>query len=303
MSIALTPSTSLLLGLSGALCVVLFTWGFHLMTRTSEVTSDFITAAPKKKKSDETFILHRITELIGRPFATTLLEWLGEEQQAKIQARIDAAGRPEGLTVRRYAQRKAGEVLLYGTLAVFLFLQGSTTLALVVLAFGTRTDLSLYSEKRKRQEEIQKQLPDFLDVLAVTVSAGLSFRQALARGADAMPGVLASEFPLALRQMELGTSRRDAFAALRERNSNEALGRFITALQQAEELGAPLSQTLHALSTDMRREDAQFLRRKAQHLNPRVTAVTAATMLPGLLLIIGGGMLLGSEVDLSAIFG
>lgn len=118
-----------------------------------------------------------------------------------------------------------------------------------------------------------------------------------------MPGALASEFQLALRQMELGTSRRDAFAALRERNSNEALNRFITALQQSEELGTPLTQTLHAISTDMRREDAQFLRRKAQQLNPRVTVVTAATMLPGLLLIIGGGMFLGSEIDLSVIFG
>ncbi|KUP95843.1 type II secretion system F family protein [Thermobifida cellulosilytica] len=302
MSILLTPLTSLLLGLLGALCVALFVWGLHLATRGSEVAGSFV-AAPPKRKSDGTFVLHRITELIGRPFGSIVLDWLGEDGQARVQARIDAAGRPDGLTVRRYAQRKAGEVLLYGGLAVLLFLNGSPMLAVVVLAFASLTDLSLYSAQRRRQDEIQRQLPDFLDVLAVTVGAGLAFRQALARVADSMPGVLASEFQLALRQMELGTSRREAFAALRERNSNEALGKFITALQQSEDLGAPLVQTLHAISADMRREDAQFLRRRAQKLNPQVTVVTAATMLPGLLLIIGGGLFLGSGIDLSAIFG
>lgn len=302
MSIVLNPLTALLVGLSGALCVALFVWGFHLLTRRSEVAGDFVVEAPKRK-TNETFFLHRVTELIGRPFAPTVLEWLGDERQARIQLLIDAAGRPDGLTVRRYAQRKAGEVLLYGGLALLLFLNGSPMLAVVVCCFCALTELSLLSEKRNRQEEVQKQLPDFLDVLAVTVSSGLAFRQALARVADSMPGVLAAEFQLALRQMELGTSRRDAFNALRDRNSNEALGRFITALQQSEDLGAPLTQTLHAISTDMRREDAQFLRRKAQQLNPRVTGVTAATMLPGLLLIIGGGIFLGSDIDLSAILG
>lgn len=96
MSITLTPATSLLLGLLGALCVVLFTLGFHLMTRTSEVTSDFAATAPKKRKVNETFILHRITELIGRPFASTILDWLGEEQQEKIQMAYRRGRPPRG---------------------------------------------------------------------------------------------------------------------------------------------------------------------------------------------------------------
>lgn len=302
MSITLDPLLALLVGLVGASSVVLFCWGLFLATRKSEVAGDFVIEAPRKE-AESTFVLHRITEMIGRPFGPAVLDWLGDERQARVQLRIDAAGRPEGLTVRRYAQRKAGEVLLYGGLSFFLFLNDSTMFALLVLGFGALTDLSLYSSKQQRQEEIQKQLPDFLDVLAVTVGSGLAFRQALSRVADSMPGVLASEFRLALHQMELGTSRREAFGALRKRNSNESLGRFVTALQQAEELGAPLTQALHTISLDMRREDAQFLRRKAQQLNPRVTGVTALTMLPGLLLLIGGGMFIGSSIDLSAIFG
>ncbi|GLU47764.1 DUF5936 domain-containing protein [Nocardiopsis ansamitocini] len=302
MNIVLSPALTLVVGLAGALSVALFFWGAHLVTRKSDMTGEFI-IEPPKKKADETFILHRITELIGRPFGPVVVEWLGEERQAKIQLRIESAGRPEGLTVQRYAQRKAGEVLLYGGIGLFFLVDGSPIFAAVILAFGLLTDLSLYSATRQRQEEIQKQLPDFLDVLAVTVGSGLAFRQALSRVSDSMPGVLAAEFRLTLHQMELGTSRREAFSAMRRRNSNESLGRFVTALQQAEELGAPLTQTLQSIGQDMRREDAQYLRRRAQRLNPRVTGITAATMLPGLLLLIGGGMFFGSDIDLSAILG
>ncbi|GAB3210191.1 type II secretion system F family protein [Marinactinospora thermotolerans] len=302
MNITLTFPLILLLGLAGALCVVLAVWGYHLVTRKSDIAADLV-SAPPRKRAEGTFILHRITELAGRPFGAALLEWLGPERQAAIQLRIDAAGRPENLTVARYVRRKAGEVILYGGVALLMLLNGSPFFALLVLTFVALTDLSLYTSAQQRQEKIQKQLPDFLDVLAVTVGSGLAFRQALGRVADSMPGVLADEFQIALRQMELGTSRREAFGALRKRNSNESLGRFISALQQAEELGAPLSQSLQTISMDMRREDAQYLRRKAQQLNPRVTAVTAATMLPGLLLLIGGGLFIGSEVDLTSILG
>ncbi|GAA3754728.1 tight adherence protein C [Spinactinospora alkalitolerans] len=292
----------LLLGLAGALCVVMVVWGAYLATTKTQVAAEPETAA-KAKKDDETFILHQITERLGRPFLRPVLEAVGEERRAGIQVRIDAAGRPEDLTVERYVSRKIGEVLLYGTLAVLLFMNGSTMFALIILAFTALTDYALYSEARKRQDQIQRQLPDFLDVLAVTVGAGLSFRQALARVSDSMPGVLASEFQTTLQQMDLGTSRRDAFTALRARNSNESLGRFVSALQQAEELGAPLAQTLMTISHDMRREDAQYLRRKAQKLNPQVTGITAVTMLPGLLLLIGGGLFLGSNIDFGGVLG
>ncbi|RCV57950.1 DUF5936 domain-containing protein [Marinitenerispora sediminis] len=302
MNITLTFPLILALGSAGALCVVLAVWGFHLATRESEVAAD-LTIAPSRQKGERLFILHRITELIGRPFGAAVLEWLGDAQRAAVRRRIDAAGRPKGLTVTRYVQRKIGEVLLYGTLALLMLANDNALFSVVVLAFVGLTDLSLYLAAQQRQDEIQRQLPDFLDVLAVTVGSGLAFRQALVRVADSMPGVLADEFRLALRQMELGTSRREAFQALRRRNSNEALGRFVSALQQAEELGAPLGQALNTISLDMRRADAQYLRRRAQKLNPRVTAVTAATMLPGLLLLIGGGLFFGSDIDLSGIFG
>lgn len=290
--------------LASALVVLLGVYGLHLTQSQTRVAVDDPVNAPVTTKSDDTFFLHRITERIGRPFSKALMASMSEKAKASVSSRIEAAGRPDGLTTERYVRRKVGEVAIYGTLAVVVLLAGSSPLlALLALAFAGLTDLNLYVQTQERADEVQTQLPDFLDVLAVTVSAGMSFRAAVARVAVSMPGVLADEFTIALHQMELGTSRREAFESLRRRNRNESLSKFVTAIQQAEELGAPLSDTLVDISKDMRLADAQYMRRKAQRLNPRVTMVTAATLLPGLLILIIGSMFLGTEIDLGTLLG
>ncbi|WP_049574500.1 type II secretion system F family protein [Nocardiopsis sp. SBT366] len=290
--------------LASALVVLLGVYGLYLTQSQTRVTVDDPVNAPVTTKSDETFFLHRITERIGRPFSKALMASMSEALKASVSSRIEAAGRPDGLTTERYVRRKVGEVAVYGSLAVLVLVADSSPmLALLALAFTGLTDLNLYVQTQERADEVQTQLPDFLDVLAVTVSAGMSFRAAVARVAVSMPGVLADEFTIALRQMELGTSRREAFETLRRRNRNESLSKFVTAIQQAEELGAPLSDTLVDISKDMRLADAQYMRRKAQRLNPRVTMVTAATLLPGLLILIVGSMFLGTEINLGTLFG
>ncbi|MDT0327581.1 type II secretion system F family protein [Nocardiopsis lambiniae] len=300
MNLAWVP---IALSAAAALLVPLAAYGVHLMMSQTRVRVDDSLARLPKTKAEGTFVLHRITEAIGRPFSGLVLDSLSEARRRSITRRIEVAGRPDGLTLERYLRRKIGEISLYGSLGVLMFVADSPLIGLVVLAFAGLTDLNLYVQAQERADRVQSQLPDFLDVLAVTVSAGLSFRAAVARVAESMPGVLADEFTLALRQMELGTSRREAFETLRRRNRNDSLSKFVTAIQQAEELGAPLSDTLVNISQDMRREDAQYMRRKAQRLNPRVTMITAVTLLPGLLLLIVGSMFLGTDVDLGSILG
>ncbi|MGW5877897.1 type II secretion system F family protein [Nocardiopsis terrae] len=290
--------------LASALVVLVGVYGLYLTLSQTRVPVDDPVEAPVRTKSDETFFLHRITEAIGRPFSRSVLASLSTKQRRSIAVRIEAAGRPDGLTAERYVQRKIGEVTIYGTLALLVLVSDSSPfLALFAVAFMGLTDLNLYVQTQERADQVQTQLPDFLDVLAVTVSAGMSFRAAVGRVAASMPGVLADEFTIALRQMELGISRREAFDSLRRRNRNDSLSKFVTAIQQAEELGAPLSDTLVNISSDMRRADAQYMRRKAQQLNPRVTMVTAVTLLPGLLILIVGSMFLGTEVNLGTILG
>lgn len=289
-------------GALGALCLVLLTWGFHLATAEQQVVGG-VPVREKKQKSDEDFLLFVISELVGRPFRGIVLGIIGTRGAASVRRRIAAANRSGRMTVERYASRKAGDFIIYGGLGL-LMLKTSAVVGIVSIAYGlVMADLQLYSQARQRQEKIQQTLPDFLDVLAVTVSAGLGFRHAVARVSESMPGALAEEFQTALRQMELGASRREAFDDLRTRNSSEALGQFVTALLQAEELGAPLAQALNEISVDMRREHAQWARRKAQKINPRITIVTMATILPGLIILIVGAMFLGSSANFGNVFG
>jgi len=291
------------MALAGALVVLTGFYGLYLTLSRTRVEVGGAAARPSRTKADETFVLHRITEAIGKPFVRSVLASMSPRMRTSVTERLEAAGRPDGLTLERYVRRKIGEVSLYGPLGLLMFAVGSPLVGVVVLAFMGLTDLSMYVQGQERADRVQSQLPDFLDVLSVTVSAGMSFRAAVARVAESMPGVLADEFTLALQQMELGTSRREAFETLRRRTRNESLSKFVTAIQQAEELGAPLSDTLVDISRDMRRADAQYMRRKAQRMNPRVTMVTAVTLLPGLLILIVGSMFLGTEVNLGAIFG
>lgn len=281
-----------LAGLMAALVPVLLAWG--VMIYAAERPGAEFGRSAKKKQEDETFILTRIAEMLGRPFQETVIRLLSDRATANVRRRLSAAGRPGRPAFEEYARRRAGEIVLYGVIGLFAVTSVNTMLGIILILLGlVLTDAQLLFDSRARQEKLATQLPDFLDVLAVTVTAGLGFRAALQRVSESMPGPLADEFFITLRQMELGTPRRDAFNELRDRNNSKAIAQFVTALLQAEELGAPLTQALIEISTDMRRESAQWARRKAQKVIPKITGVTAATILPGLMIVILGAMFFG----------
>ena len=116
----------------------------------------------------------------------------------------------------------------------------------------------------------------------MTVRAGLGYRSALQRVAESLGGPAGEEMLIALRQMDLGASRRDAFLALRERNDSESLSTFIGAQLQAEELGVPLSEALNDIALDMRRSAAQNARRRAARAAPRISLIVTTLIVPGL---------------------
>ncbi|MFF3711678.1 DUF5936 domain-containing protein [Streptomyces phaeochromogenes] len=241
---------------------------------------------------------------LGMRFAPLVLRLMGPRRVDAKRRRIDMAGNPGGLTLNRYAARRA----VYGVFGVLLFLifltNGQPLFSLMALAFGLlAADALIWQAIRERKEVIDRTLPDFLDVLAVVVSAGLGFRQALDRVADHYEGPWADELRITLRQMDMGVSRRQAFDELRKRNSSEQVAQFVSALQQGEELGSPIADTLIQLATDMRRTDAQNSRRRAAKTIPKATMVTLVFMLPATMILIATGMFLGSGSDFGSILG
>src|SRR5919198_2476600 len=200
---------------------------------------------------------------------------------------VSEAGRPDGLTVDRYLAKKGGFILVCGGASALLWITGSHLFALVVALLGLLwTDLWLRSEINRRQAQIERQLPDFLDVLAVTVGAGLSFRSGMARVGASVGGPLGEEVLTSLRMMDLGASRRAALEDLRDRNLSPSLAQFVGSLLQAEELGAPLSGTLVELATEMRRNWAQQARRRAARTAPQVSLVVTMIFIPGTVILV-----------------
>ncbi|MFI5737411.1 DUF5936 domain-containing protein [Streptomyces anulatus] len=241
---------------------------------------------------------------LGIRWAPAVLRMMGPKAVNKKRRQIDLAGNPGGLTLDRYAARRA----VYGALGVLgafsMLLRGQLFLALVMVAFGLFwVEAGIWSAIRVRREHIERTLPDFLDVLAVVVSAGLGFRQALDRVADKYEGPWSDELRITLRQMDMGVSRRQAFDELRRRNDSEQVAMFVTTLQQGEELGAPIVETLIQIANDMRRTDAQNARRKAARAVPKATFAVTTFLLPGTLVLLTVGFVYGADVDLSSITG
>ncbi|MEU6809291.1 DUF5936 domain-containing protein [Streptomyces sp. NPDC046831] len=245
-----------------------------------------------------------LVDRLGMRYAPAVLRLMGPRLVTRYRRRIDLAGNPGGLTIDRYAARRAVYGFLGGLGGLLMLLRGQLFVALLLFAFGAFwTEVGIWSAIRVRKDVIERTLPDFLDVLAVVVSAGLGFRQALDRVASRYEGPWADELRITLRQMDLGMSRRQAFAELRRRNDSEQVAMFVTALQQGEELGAPIVDTLVALARDMRRTDAQNARRKAARAVPKATMMITTFMVPATMLLLGAGLLLGSGVDFGSVTG
>ena len=236
--------------------------------------------------------------------APTVRRLLPGSAVAWVQRQIGQAGRPEGVDVDSVIARGVMWMLILSPAIVIFTLQGRVLPILMAAAAVLVMPLARLSAMgRKRREQIDRDLPDFLDVLAVTVSAGISFRQALAVVSERFGGPLSEEVMTTLHQISTGASVRGAFRAMRERNTSDSIEEFTTAYLQAEELGAPLVDTLKQIASDMRRASAQRSRQKAASLAPRVTLLTTVVMVPGAMVLLIAGIYVGSDLNLGTFDG
>jgi tight adherence protein C len=285
------------IGATGALLVFLL--GYR-MARTS--ARDYLDAADLillKEERRREARLSPVMRLAGR-LVPRLRRLIGPAGIRYLQGLIDQAGRPPGLSVDVLLRRICWWMVLLLPLAVIMSVQGQLAAAVLAPAVAVLVPLaSVSGQGRRRRESIDRDLPDFLDILAVTVNAGISFRSALARVIDRFAGPISDELRLTLDQMNHGASTKIAFLAMQRRSGSTAMRSFTTAFLQADELGAPLAETLNQIALDMRRENAQALRRKAAQTVPKVTLVTSLIMVPAALILVIAGLAVGSGIDLS----
>ena len=139
-------------------------------------------------------------------------------------------------------------LLIFFNLPLIVFMM---LLALTLISYFF-PDIYLRNRIKNRQEEIRRSLPNALDMLTITVEAGMGFDIALSRIASNIKGPLGEVFNKMLKEMSVGLSRREAFQNLAKRTNVPDLDSFIAAVNQAEILGISISKTLRIQASEMR---------------------------------------------------
>lgn len=244
---------------------------------------------------------------IERPFAERVIAPLGErlvglgrrlaraDTARKLQHRLDIAGNPPAWDVNRIIGLKVLGMGLFGVLG-FLYLLGMSwpfyrvVLATALLAaFGyVLPNILLYNAGQKRENLMRNALPDALDLLTVSVEAGLGFDAAVARVAKNTEGPLAQEFNRLLQEMQIGMGRTESMRAMAERTSLADLKSFCLAMVQADSLGIPIGRVLRIQSQEMRTKRRQRAEEKAQQVPVRIMIPLVLFILPCLFLVILG---------------
>lgn len=291
---------ALILGLAAAALFVVGFRGYRLLASTGleEVEEQYRPDEVSSRPKGFTGLL----DTLGDRVLGWAVRAYGPDRLKRLDTTIRRAGRPDGVTVTVYVRRQAGFVFVGTILFVVLLLAGQLLIgALCLVLLSGWMPLWLAGAVRTRQRELDRELPDFLDVLGVTVSAGLGFRAALERVCEFHDGALAQEMQRTLREMAVGVPRREAFVALRERSRSEALSTFVTALLQAEELGVPLADALADIAREVRREHAMAVRQEAAKAAPKVSLVVTLTILPAAMMLVIASVLISNAGAFSGI--
>jgi tight adherence protein C len=214
-------------------------------------------------------------------------------QAERVDRRLSLAG----LTGRFTAEQVLGaKVLLAGVAAVagtlrLVIVPSTTAVAVVVLAVAGGfflPDLLLRHRAAKRQALIQRELPDIVDQLTISVEAGLGFEAALQRVVKTTPGPLSEEFGRMLQDVQVGTRRSVALGNLLERSDAPDLRHIVLALIQADRLGVPLAQTLRTQAKEIRLKRRMRAEETANKIAVKLLFPVVFCLFPSLFVVILG---------------
>lgn len=141
---------------------------------------------------------------------------------------------------------------------------------------------------KKRQEQIRKDLPETIDLMAISVQAGMGLEAAIELASQSLPGPLGDELHRLLQEIQLGSSRREALHQLRDRTDVGELSSFALAMIQADAIGSPIGEVLQSNSARMRLIRRQNAREKAAKLPVKLLIPMMLFIFPALFVVIIG---------------
>ena len=255
-----------------------------------------MTSAPKELTSD-----------LDRPFADRVLQPLqaralrigrrlvGADSAERYRTKLNLAGNPAGWTVDRIISGKVLSAvlgLLFGL--AFSFMVGHSFTIKLLFAIGGLVvgffgpNLYLYQMAYDRAAKLQRELPDAIDLMTISVESGLGFDAAVQQVATNTRGPLAEEFSRVLREMQLGMGRGDALRSFAERTTVTDVKSFVMAMVQADSFGIPIAQVLRVQSSEMRVKRRQRAETRAQQVPVKMTVPLIFCILPCLFVVVLG---------------
>ncbi len=210
------------------------------------------------------------------------------------QRRLTLAGRDRSVDFERFMALRLASFLavvpsfvaialagLPGMYGLLLFL-----LSLSVLVLGPEAWLD--RALGRRQGAVRRDLPAMLELLMISVEAGLAFDQALARAAGSVPGPLGEEFARFLGEVRMGADHRSALEAIDRRTDIDELRSFLMALVQAETFGVSVAAILRSQAEQARTAQRQHVQEEAQKAPVKMLFPLVFCVLPALFIVVAG---------------
>jgi tight adherence protein C len=305
----ITPEIIIALLAAGA--VLLITYGVAARPTEDAVQARLSQLVVQPRSLEQLELEQPFYERVIRPVIQRMAR-VGRRQQeggviARIDAKLEKAGYPGGLRGADWVGVKLLSLIGFAILGFVLGLlltAGTVPLALLFTLVGAAIgyiapEFWLGRKMRARSTAMMLQLPDALDLLTISVEAGLGFDAALAKVVEKMEGPLVDEFRQALAEVRMGRLRRDALRDLSIRADSQPVSNFIGAIIQAEQLGVPIAKVLQIQSNQLRierRQRAEEAAAKApvKMLFPMVGCIFPTIFIvilgPAIVTVMGGGV-------------
>lgn len=244
--------------------------------------------------SDKTF-----SERTIKPFYDSLTEFLikvtPNHTIASINKKLGKAGMLRNITIEKWIYIKSMIALALGILTGSIVFKIKPELyiafiiaLLVMILVNEFFNFYLLRQIENRKRNILKALPYTLDLITVSVEAGLSFDGAMARVANNLSGELCDEFGKSLKEIKMGIQRQEALRNMSERCDVKELSALVTSLIQADELGVSLGKILRIESANLREHRKQAAREKAMKAPIKMLFPLIFFIFPSIFIIILG---------------
>lgn len=299
-----------LIALLMAIGIVLIVVGLYLPRTGRDVVAERLASFTARARSLEELELQQpFSERVLRPLVRQIAGVMQRAQESRgqktkkargptgaeaIQLKLTMAGNPYNWTVSDFLGTKAFAALVLGGVLFFLMtVGGKGAMGLIFGGAGAAIgwfgpDLILRGKTQERQKAIQRGLPDALDLLVISVEAGLGFDAAIQRMTEKKDNALTREFARVIAEMRVGRSRREALKDLVARTNVSDLNNFVGAILQAEQLGVSVTKVLGVQADQMRTIRRQRAEELAAQLQLKMLLPIALFIMPALCVVIIG---------------